>query len=225
MEVNLERLDALLEELKPYKASLVAVSKKKPSASIATAYHHGHRDFGENYVQELLKKRTELPSDIHWHFIGHLQSNKVKQITPFVHLIHGIDTPELASEVNRNAVSNNRNVEVLLQIHIATETTKFGFSPDEALKLMDDLASLPYTGITIRGLMGMATLTHDMNQVRKEFQGLKKLFDTIKGGSDSGRRSCFDILSMGMTSDYKIALEEGSTMVRIGSAIFGERSK
>ena len=222
MEVNLERLDALLEELKPYKATLVAVSKKKPASSIQIAYKHGHLDFGENYVQELLKKRTDFSSDIRWHFIGHLQSNKVKQIAPFVHLIHGIDSPELAGEVNRFAVDNNRNVEVLLQIHIATETSKFGFSPEAAMKLMDDLTSLPGAGITVRGLMGMATFTDDRNQVRNEFHGLRKLFDSLRG-NDSGLRSRFDILSMGMTGDYKIALEEGSNMVRIGSAIFGER--
>ncbi len=225
MLANLEKLDTILDELKPYNAVLVAVSKKKPAAAITIAYNHGQRDFGENYVQELLNKRTGLPGDIRWHFIGHLQSNKVKQIAPFVNLIHGIDSPELASEVNRHSTTNNRTIEVLLQVHISGEETKFGFSPHEVMKLMDDLISIPYTGITIRGLMGMASFTDDLNQVRNEFKSLKKLYDSIRGESVSGITADFNILSMGMTNDYKIALEEGSNMVRIGSAIFGDRGK
>ena len=224
MIADIEKLDSILDELKPFHATLVAVSKKKPAESIDFLYEHGQRDFGENYVQELLEKQGSLPADIKWHFIGHLQSNKIKLITPFVHLIHGIDSHQLVGEVNRQAIALDTNLDVLLQVRIAKEETKFGLLPDEVLKIMEGLLSIPFNGITVRGLMGMASFTPDEIQIRDEFRIMRKLYDTILSDADASIRSTFNILSMGMSTDYKIALSEGSNMVRIGSAIFGERS-
>ncbi|MBX3105837.1 MAG: YggS family pyridoxal phosphate-dependent enzyme [Bacteroidetes bacterium] len=209
----------LIQELKPYQATLVAVSKKKPVTDIELALTEGQHIFGENYVQELCEKQPQLPQNIEWHFIGHLQSNKVKFIVPFVHAIQTIDSVRLLSEVDKMAGKHQRKVEVLLQVYIATEETKFGFDTNEILKLFDNgFPSLQ--NIRVAGLMGMASNTENTSQIRAEFKSLKNLFDKIKPGLD---RTVKPVLSMGMTSDYKIALDEGSTMIRIGSALFGSR--
>lgn len=198
------------------KATLVAVSKIKPVEDILALYNLGQKDFGENYVQELVDKQTQLPTDIRWHFIGHLQSNKVKYIAPFVHLIHGVDSFKLLQEINKQAVKNNRIIKCLLQVHIAQETTKFGFGLNE-LNDLSMLQNLP--NIQVVGLMAMASFSDDKQLVRNEFKQLKKLFDTLKIAQPQ-----FSILSMGMSDDYTIALEEGSTMIRIGSLLFGKRN-
>jgi pyridoxal phosphate enzyme (YggS family) len=220
-EVDIERYHQIIEQLIPYNAQLVAVSKLKSINAIQQLYAEGQRDFGENYVQEVCEKQLQFMSEVNWHFIGHLQSNKVKQIAPFVHLIHGIDSLKLLKEVNKQAESNDRIIDVLLQIHISNEETKFGFSQQEFTEALsnDDFSSLK--NIQLRGLMGMASFTNDQQILKKEFVGLKKLFDESK--STLINTTSFDILSMGMTNDYTLALDCGSTMVRIGSAIFGER--
>jgi len=220
-EVDIERYHQIIEQLIPYNAQLVAVSKLKSINAIQQLYAEGQRDFGENYVQEVCEKQLQFMSEVNWHFIGHLQSNKVKQIAPFVHLIHGIDSLKLLKEVNKQAESNDRIIDVLLQIHISNEETKFGFSQQEFTEALsnDDFSSLK--NIQLRGLMGMASFTYDQQILKKEFVGLKKLFDESK--SMLVNTTSFDILSMGMTNDYTLALDCGSTMVRIGSAIFGER--
>jgi len=195
---------------------LVAVSKTKPSADIVELYNLGHRDFGENYVQELVEKAEELPKDIQWHFIGHLQSNKVKFIIPFVQLIQGVDSLKLLKEINKQAEKAGRVVDCLLQIHIAQEETKFGLDNNELGVVLGSLEALKY--VRVVGLMGMASFTEDMDMVRKEFCSLKSIFDVVKKN-----HPVIQVLSMGMSSDYKIAIEEGSNMVRIGSLLFGER--
>ncbi|HVT84924.1 MAG TPA: YggS family pyridoxal phosphate-dependent enzyme [Chitinophagaceae bacterium] len=219
MPVNREAYLHLVSELRPKNVTLVAVSKTKPVEDIKELYDLGQRDFGENYVQELTNKQAQLPGDIRWHFIGHLQTNKVKFIAPFVQLIHAVDSLKLLREINKQAEKNKRVIDCLLQIHIAQEETKFGFSKKELEDLfntnLNELHELK--NVNILGLMGMASLTDDMNKVKKEFSYLKSLFEQGKAK--------FSILSMGMTSDYKIAIEEGSNMVRIGSLIFGEREK
>lgn len=213
MAVHTERYRAILDELGD-KATLVAVSKTKPVADIFELYQAGQRDFGENYVQELLEKQPQLPADIRWHFIGHLQSNKVKFIAPFIHLIHSVDSPSLLREIDKQSVRCNRPVNCLLQVHIADEETKFGFSEAEILAL-----ELPHRGAArVCGLMGMATFTDDAQKIRSEFAGLNRLYKQRAPAVPD-----FSILSMGMSGDYRIALEEGSTMVRIGSLLFGER--
>lgn len=211
------------QELSAYGARLIAVSKTKPNADLLQAFEAGQRDFGENKVQELSRKAEELPKDIRWHMIGHLQRNKVKYLAPFVHLIHSVDSPRLAAEINKQALKNERTINCLLQVFIADEETKFGFSEEE---LFDFLQSEQFTAmqnINITGLMGMATNTADQEQIRAEFRELKRISERIKAEIKSEKVSITD-LSMGMTSDYKIACEEGSTMVRIGSAIFGARN-
>lgn len=202
----------MLKKLDP-KVQLVAVSKTKPVEDILALYAAGQRDFGENYVQELLEKQARLSPDIRWHFIGHLQSNKVKYILPFVYLIHGVDSLRLLKEIQRQALKHGRNVDVLLQVHIAREETKFGL---DAAELEDVIREAPaMTAVRVRGLMGMASNMADKTVVREEFRGLKQLFDRwFPGGG---------ILSMGMSADYTIAVEEGSNMVRIGSLLFGAR--
>jgi PLP dependent protein len=217
MSINIEKYKLILEELNN-KAILVAVSKTKPSADIQALYDLGHRDFGENYVQELVDKYDELPKDIRWHFIGHLQSNKVKYIAPFVHLIHGVDSFSLLKEINKQALKNNRVINCLLQIHIAKEETKFGFDEEEFARiLINQLAN-----VKIIGLMGMASFSNDNDIVRNEFRNLKKIFDSNAQPSSPNYQP--STLSMGMSGDYKIAIEEGSNMVRIGSLLFGERN-
>ncbi|MFT3680055.1 MAG: YggS family pyridoxal phosphate-dependent enzyme [Ferruginibacter sp.] len=214
MSINKVKYNEIVEELKD-KAILVAVSKTKPVEAIQALYDLGQRDFGENYVQELVDKEAVLPKDIRWHFIGHLQSNKVKYIAPFVHLIHGVDSESLLKEINKQAAKNNRLIDCLLQVHIATEETKFGFDEKEIL----DIKIAQYDNIRIKGLMGMASFSDNMNLVRTEFKQLKKLYTEL-----STLNAQLSTLSMGMSSDYKIAIEEGSTMVRIGSLLFGERN-
>ena len=216
-------IDDLLGELQPYGAQLVAVSKTKPASLIREAYDAGQLDFGENYVQELVTKQNELPAELRWHFIGHLQSNKVKLICPFVHLIHGADNLKLIQTISKYAIAAHRTIDILLQVHIATEETKFGFSATELLPFVSALAEKPLEGIRIRGLMGMASFTSDQNLVSNEFRGLKKLFDETGSNIKGAGNFKWDTLSMGMSADYKIALKEGSTLVRIGSAIFGTR--
>jgi PLP dependent protein len=195
---------------------LVAVSKTKPVESIQELYDLGHRDFGENYVQELEEKHSQLPKDIRWHFIGHLQSNKIKYIAPFVHLIHGIDSFKLLKEVDKQAKKINRTIDVLLQVHIAQEETKFGLDGNELDELLiaNSNQLLKLENVNVCGLMGMASFTEDKEKIRTEFKYLKSLFD---------KYAKLQTLSMGMSSDYTIAMEEGTTMVRIGSLIFGER--
>lgn len=213
---------ALIRAHTPTHVKLVCVSKFHPDNTIMEAYQVGERIFGESRVQELTEKQTRLPKDIQWHFIGHLQTNKVKFLVPFVELIHGVDSLKLLQEINKQAEKINRVVNCLLQIHIATEDTKFGFSAEELIKLYQTgkLSALPF--IQVCGLMGMATFTDNQHQVRKEFQSLKSLFDTIKRDYEA-ENDDFREISMGMSDDYPIAIEEGSTMVRIGSLIFGQR--
>ena len=218
MSVNTKNYTSILKELEG-KATLVAVSKTKPAEDILELYNLGQRDFGENYVQELVDKYEQLPKAIRWHFIGHLQSNKVKYIAPFVHLIHGVDSFSLLKEINKQAAKNNRVIECLLQVHIAKEETKFGFDINE----LNELHGLPeLKNVKVAGLMGMASFSDDMNLVRSEFKHLKRIFDANAQLSTINHQP--STLSMGMSGDYKIALEEGSTMVRIGSLLFGERN-
>ena len=210
MSVKKELYFRLISELKKTNSTLVAVSKTKPIEDILELYNLGQRDFGENYVQELVDKQAQLPKDIRWHFVGHLQSNKVKYIAPFVHLIHGVDSIKLLKEINKEAAKNNRIIDVLLQVHIAQEETKFGFNKEELQTAIKEVLQ----SVQVCGLMGMASFSDEINKVRNELKHLKLLYDQY---------SQFSILSMGMSGDYKIAVEEGSTMVRIGSLLFGER--
>jgi PLP dependent protein len=223
MLINRNKYFEIVKEVNEFKALLIAVSKTKPVEAITELYEAGHRDFGENYVQELVQKQQQLPGDIHWHFIGHLQSNKVKYIAPFVHLVHGVDSFKLLKEINKEPKKNNRNIDVLLQVHIAEEETKFGLDEKELHELLDTNADELHelNSLTIRGLMGMASFTDDKEKIRREFRHLKSLFD--KYAALTIPNSEFGILSMGMSTDYRVAMEEGATMVRIGSLIFGER--
>ncbi|MDP4656331.1 MAG: YggS family pyridoxal phosphate-dependent enzyme [Algoriphagus sp.] len=202
---------------------LIAVSKTKPLADLQTAYAAGIRDFGENKVQEIQAKQPEMPADTRWHMIGHLQSNKIKYIAPFVHLIHGVDSFKLLLEIDKQGKKINRPIPVLLQIHIATEESKFGFDPSELEEMLNSIEFTNLTHVQVKGLMGMATFTEDQNQIRAEFRGLKQLFDEVKKKSLPHFVDLKE-LSMGMSGDYQIAQEEGSTLVRIGSAIFGSRN-
>lgn len=212
---NLEDIRASI----PEEVTLVAVSKTKPPSDIMEAYAAGHRVFGENKIQELVAKAEELPKDIEWHAIGHLQTNKVKYIAPFVSLIHAIDSLKLLKEVNKRALQHGRTIDCLLQIHIADEATKFGLSDAECEDLLRSSEFVTMKHVRITGLMGMATFTSNEDQIRREFAGLKQLFDRLQRTHPTLAR-----LSMGMSGDYRIAIEEGSTMVRVGSAIFGARN-
>lgn len=215
---NLKKIKNTLPET----VTLVAVSKFKPNEDILTAYQAGQTVFGENRVQELVDKYEQLPKDIEWHMIGHLQTNKVKYIAPFVHLIHGVDSLKLLKEINKQAKKVDRVQPCLLQVHIAQEDTKFGFDEKELVELLESDAYKGYENIKICGLMGMATNTDNNEQVSQEFASLKQLFDTLKQDYFS-QQVDFKELSMGMSGDYAIAISEGSTMVRIGSSIFGAR--
>ncbi len=217
-----ENLTNLKKEL-PEKAQLVAISKTKPNEAIMEAYNAGHKIFGENRVQELTQKYEELPKDIIWHMVGHLQSNKVKYIAPFVHLIHGVDKPKLLKEINKQGRKNNRVLDVLLQFHIAEEDTKFGFNYQEAEEILESSSFKEYEYVRICGVMGMATFTDDEGQIRKEFKQLAQIFQKLKENYFKEIPD-FKEISMGMTNDYQIALEEGATLVRIGSLIFGKRN-
>ena len=201
----------------PSTVQLVAVSKFKPASDILEAYRAGQRAFGENRPQELAAKAQELPADIEWHFIGHLQTNKVKLVVPFTTLIHSVDSERLLAEIDKTASNLGRTVDILLEIHIAKEATKQGLSPDEAEVLAGRMAEFPH--VRLRGLMGLATFTDDADQVRREFHLLKTLFDRM-----SARIPGFNRLSMGMSEDWRIAVEEGTTLVRIGTFIFGKRN-
>lgn len=221
MAVNTEAYQSIKQELDAKQVTLVAVSKIKPVEDILKLYELGQRDFGENYVQELVDKQAQLPKDIRWHFIGHLQSNKVKYIAPFVHLIHGVDSFKLLKEINKEAAKNNRVIDVLLQVHIAQEETKFGLDEEELNLIISEFENLKMANVKVCGLMGMASLSDDLEKVRSELRSLKTLFD--KYSSLSITNCQLSILSMGMSGDYQIAIEEGSTMVRIGSLLFGAR--
>jgi pyridoxal phosphate enzyme (YggS family) len=225
MAVNVESYKNIVAELNSKKVTLVAVSKTKSAEEILALYDMGQRDFGENYVQELVEKYEHLPKDIRWHFIGHLQSNKVKLIAPFVYLVHSVDSEKLLKEINQQSEKNNRIIDCLLQVHIAKEETKFGFDEKELDTFFQETLSRNDTGlyknIRIVGLMGMASFSDDRNLVRNEFQFLKSLF--TKNATFSILNSQFSILSMGMSSDYELAIEAGANMVRIGSLLFGKR--
>jgi len=223
--VNKIAYQEIISELKSKNTTLVAVSKIKPASDIRELYDLGQRDFGENYVQELVQKHSELPTDIQWHFIGHLQRNKVKYIAPFVHLIHGIDSIKLLEEVNKEGKKNNRVIDCLLQVHIAQEETKFGFDETDLSRFSDyfDTEKINLSHVRIRGLMGMASFSEDTELVRAEFGQLKQIFEIMKGSAFLGQ-STFDTLSMGMSGDYQLAIDEGANMVRIGSLLFGRRA-
>lgn len=202
---------------------LIAVSKTKPNESILEAYNTGFRRFGENRAQELKEKYHSLPQDIEWHMIGHLQTNKVKLIAPFVSMIHAVDSVKLAKEIDRQAERNDRIIPCLIQVHIAQEESKFGYDKDNLLSAIETGQFNQFSNIKFSGLMGMATFTQDEQRIRSEFKTLKELFDRIKSMSTSSN-FCFQELSMGMSNDYRIAIEEGSTMIRVGSNIFGARN-
>lgn len=219
MPVNINAYRTIRSTLDAAKVTLVAVSKTKPIEDILALYNEGQRNFGENYVQELVDKHAVLPADIRWHFIGHLQSNKVKYIAPFVHLIHGVDSESLLKEIEKQALKHQRMIDCLLQVHIATEETKFGFDEQELL----NLKIREFGNLKIRGLMGMASFSDDLNLVRNEFKKLSSLFSKCQQTLHL-QPSTFNLLSMGMSGDYTIAIEEGSNMVRIGSLLFGERN-
>ncbi len=203
----------------PDQVTLVAVSKTKPNEDLLEAYNAGQRVFGENKVQEMTQKWETLPKDIAWHMIGHLQRNKVKYMAEFVSLVHGVDSFRLLKEINKQGAKCNRTIDCLLQMHIAEEDTKFGLDEKELYEIVDSEEFKSMENIKIKGLMGMATFTDDTDQIRKEFKSLKKTFDNLKQ-----QLTHIDTLSMGMSGDYKIAIEEGSTMVRVGSSIFGARN-
>ncbi len=203
----------------PNSVTLVAVSKTKPISDIQEAYDQGQRIFGENRVQEMTEKWEKMPKDIEWHMIGHLQRNKVKYMAEYVSLVHGVDSPRLLAEINKQAEKHNRTIPCLLQVHIAEEDTKFGFNEEELLDLVGNENFKLHKNVKIVGLMGMATFTENMDQVRREFKSLQSLYLKLKS-----EYADFTTLSMGMSGDYQIAIEEGSTMVRIGSSIFGSRN-
>ncbi len=215
-------LDKIKADLAPSGTRLVAVSKTKPHSAIQELYDRGQRIFGENRVQELVEKEAALAKDIEWHMIGHLQTNKVKYIAPFINLIHSIDSLKLLKEVNKQARRNERVIEVLLQFHISEEDTKFGLDLAEARELLDTEAYRDMEHIRIIGVMGMATFTHDQDQVRQEFRQLKQIFDQLKTHHFTDEER-FREISMGMSGDYLLAIDEGSTLVRIGSLLFGAR--
>lgn len=203
----------------PRETELVAISKTKPKEAVLEAYDAGQRIFGENKIQEMVWKQEELPKDIRWHMVGHVQRNKVKYIAPFVDLIHAVDSEKLLKEIDKQAKKNNRIIDCLLQIKIAEEDSKFGITIDDAQNILHSEIWKSLENVRVIGLMGMATLTEDQSKIKKEFSFLKSAFDRLKVDQDQ-----FSVLSMGMSGDYKIAIECGSTMVRVGSAIFGERN-
>jgi len=215
-----ENLSKLRKEI-PSSVKIIAVSKNQSPERITTAYASGQRVFGENKVQEIIRKYPQLPPDIEWHFIGHLQSNKVKFIAPFIHMIHSVDSLRLLREINDQAKKHSRSIRCLLQFHIAKEETKYGLSPEEARAIIDSVELREMKNVSIDGIMGMATFTGDSGVVAAEFRSLKEIFNMLKQEffNDSGH---FRELSMGMSSDFRIAVEEGTTMVRIGSSIFSD---
>ena len=210
----------ILDEISP-DVTLVAVSKTKPDSLILEAYNLGQKDFGENRVQDMKVKAQRLPKDIRWHMIGRIQTNKIKDFISYVHLVHGVDRLKVLSSINNEAKKINRVIDVLIQVHIAKEETKTGFSFDELEEVFSNENQNKFENIRIRGLMGMATFTENQNEIRKEFSMLKKTFENIKKAINEPN---FDILSMGMSGDFQIAIQEGSTMVRIGTLLFGKRN-
>lgn len=222
-----ENLKLINSQLPSENFTLIAVSKTKPVQAVQEAYDAGHRHFGENKVQELTQKHEVLPKDILWHLIGHLQRNKVKYIAPFVHLIHSVDSEKLLQEIDKEAAKCHRIVNCLLQVHIAEEETKFGFDKTELFEFLDSSALSKYPNVRVVGLMGMATFTDNTLQIRREFASLREMYQVINANDEllsSNNLSPLTVLSMGMSGDYRIAIEEGSNMVRIGTAIFGERN-
>lgn len=217
---NLEILKSQLNE----NVRLVAVSKTKPDEMLMEAYEAGQRIFGENRVQDLVERENRLPSDIKWHYIGHLQRNKVKYLAPFVNTIHAVDSLRLLKEIEKQAKANDRTINCFLQFHIAVEESKFGLSIEKAKQILESEEYKSMENIKFRGVMGMATFTENMDKVRSEFKTLKKYFDQIKNEFFKDDDDFCEI-SMGMSNDYKIAIEEGSTFIRVGTAIFGERNK
>ncbi|MCK9219097.1 MAG: YggS family pyridoxal phosphate-dependent enzyme [Bacteroidales bacterium] len=211
-----------LRQLIPSQVSIIAVSKTKPASCILEAYNAGQRKFGENKAQELAIKHNELPKDIEWHFIGHLQKNKVKLISPFVRLIHSVDSLPILLEINKEAEKNHRIIDCLLQFHISKEMTKFGLNFQEAGDLLNSPSYTKLSGIRITGVMGMSSFSDDLQLIRQEFHTLKQYFDLLRSGFFKNSED-FNEISMGMSGDFQIAIEEGSTMVRIGTTIFGER--
>jgi pyridoxal phosphate enzyme (YggS family) len=220
--VQIEKNLHTIKQSIPPNVTLIAVTKTKPVTLIEEAYNCGHKDFGENKIQEMVEKYNVLPKDINWHMIGHLQTNKIKYMAHFVYLIHGVDSFKKLEEINKQALKHNRVINCLLQIKIASEETKFGMKPNEVESLLQAEEFLKLNNIVVKGFMGMASFTDNEQQIRNEFNLLKNIFNNTK--KFTSLRFVPTILSMGMSSDYKIAIEEGSTMVRIGSAIFGERN-
>ena len=217
-----ENLEKLKERI-PDHVELVAVSKTKPAGMVRELFEAGHLDFGENKVQELVEKQEQLPGDIRWHMVGHLQSNKVKYIAPFVYLVHGVDSLKILKVLEKEGRKNDRQINCLLQMHIAKESSKFGLSEDELKEILASEAYHNMEFVKVRGLMGMATFTDNSELVREEFQNLKRIFEQLK--ADHFREHPeFSILSMGMSGDYEIAIDEGSNMIRVGSLIFGPRN-
>lgn len=212
-----ENIEYYKTKLPPY-VSLVAVSKTKPVEDLQEAYDAGQRIFGENKIQEMTDKWEVLPKDIEWHMIGHVQTNKVKYMAPYVHLIHAVDSLKLLKEINKRAKQNNRNINCLLQMKIAEEDSKFGLSEEDLRRLLKDEKLASFTNIRILGLMGMGTFTENETQISSEFDKLQKVYNELKNDHQ------FEVLSMGMSGDYQLAVEKGSNMVRIGSSIFGERN-
>ena len=208
-----------LHQALPPEVTLVAVSKTKPSSDLLEAYEAGQRVFGENKIQEMTAKHEVLPKDIQWHMIGHVQSNKVKYMAPYVALIHGVDREKLLKEINKQAAKHQRVIDCLLQIHIAQETSKFGLNEEELFQIVQNQPETTYPNVRLVGLMGMATFTEDQAQVQREFAYLKSLYDKAKKHTNT-----FNTLSMGMSGDYLLAIAEGSNMIRVGSKIFGARN-
>jgi pyridoxal phosphate enzyme (YggS family) len=217
-----EHLQAIKEKI-PDRVTLIAVSKTKPDEAIMEAYQAGHRDFGENKVQDLVAKQERLPDDIRWHMIGHLQSNKVKYLAHFVHMLHGVDSLKLLEVINKEAAKHQKVIDCLLQVRIASEETKFGLTENDLMELLSSDAFGGLKNVRIRGVMGMATYTENTKQIREEFRLLKRIFDSLKA-SFFDNQDWFDQLSCGMSGDYALAIEEGSNLVRIGSLIFGARN-
>jgi PLP dependent protein len=217
-----ENLDKIKSGI-PENVKLVAISKTKPNEELMLAYNAGQRVFGENKVQEITNKSESLPKDIEWHFVGHLQTNKVKYLAPFVDLLHSVDSLKLLAEINKRAKSANRTIDCLLQIYIAEEESKFGLDLEETKAIVNSQQFAEFENVRVVGVMGMATFTEDEDQIRKEFKNLKNTFDCLKENYFADK-AYFKEISMGMTNDYPIAIEEGATMIRIGSAIFGARN-
>lgn len=218
IKTNLQNIKSQL----PEHVTLVAVSKTKPVSDIMEAYNAGHRVFGENKIQELVEKQPQLPEDVEWHMIGHVQRNKVKYMASFVSLIHGIDNFKLLKEINKQALKHNRVIDCLLQIKIASEDSKFGMHPNEAEEILQSEELSELKNIRIKGVMGMATFTDNKEQIKKEFQYLKQAFDNLKSSNTEDIN--LETISMGMSGDYQLAIECGSTMIRVGSNIFGARN-